>query len=130
MSKSPLDKLSVKKFGMEIEPQEVLLDALSQRQEKEIGISEKKIEVPISSRIILCAWTGILVLFSLLFFRTFQLQVIEGKTFSDLSEKNKFVVKTVKAERGVIYDRNFVQLVYNKPSFNLICDGKILSENI
>ena len=42
MSKSPLDKLSVKKFGMEIEPQEVLLDALSQRQEKEIGISEKK----------------------------------------------------------------------------------------
>lgn len=122
MSKSPFAKLKIDKFGREIEPQEILLDALSR--------SERKLEVPISPRIISGVWLVILFFFLALFFRTFQLQVIEGKTFSDLSEKNRFIVKTIKAERGVIYDRNFVQLVSNKPSFNFICDGSMVIENI
>lgn len=130
MSRSPFDKLKIKKFGREIEPQEILLDALSQKKEKEIGISEKRLEVPISQRIIWGVWLGILVLFLVFFGRTFQLQIIEGKDLSLLSEKNRFIVKAIKAERGVIYDRNFIQLVSNKPSFNFICDGEIVMENI
>ncbi len=130
MSKYPLDKLKVKKFRREIEPNEILLDALSLKKEKEIGMTGKKLEVPISQRIFSGVWVGILILFSVFFGRTFQLQVIEGKTLSEQSEKNKFVVKAVGAERGVIYGKNFNQLIYNKPSFNFICDGKITMENI
>jgi len=129
MSSFPLNNFRIKRTDREIEPQEVLLDAFS-RKNKEAGVSERKLEVPISPRIILDAWIGILLLFFVIFLRTFQLQVIDGKTFSDLSEKNRFVVKTIKAERGVIYDNNFVQLVSNKPSFNFICDDKTVIENV
>src|SRR3989338_3058487 len=129
MSRFPLDKLKINKFRREIEPNEVLLDALSQNKEKEIGISEKKLEIPISQIILKVFWIGILLLFLIFFGRTFQLQIIDGKTFSELSEKNKFVVKSIKAERGVIYDQNLTQMVYNKPSFNLICEGRVTMEN-
>lgn len=130
MSKSPLDKLKISKFKREIELHEILLDTLSQKKEKEIGISEKKLEIPISGRILFAAWLGILILLLVFWGRTFQLQIIDGKLLSLQSEKNKFVVGTIKAERGVIYDKNFTQLVYNKPSFNFICDGEITIENI
>ena len=130
MSRFPLDKLKINKFRREIEPNEVLLDALSQNKEKEIGISEKKLEIPISQIILKVFWIGILLLFLIFFGRTFQLQIIDGKTFSELSEKNKFVVKSIKAERGVIYDQNLTQMVYNKPSFTLICEGRVTMENI
>jgi len=130
MSKYLLDKLKIKKFRREIEPNEILMDALSLKKEKEIGITGKKLEVPISQGIFRGVWVGILILFSVFFGRTFQLQVIEGKALSGQSEKNQFVVKAVGAERGVIYDKNFNQLIYNKPSFNFICDGKIAMENI
>jgi len=86
MSRFPLDKLKINKFRREIEPNEVLLDALSQNKEKEIGISEKKLEIPISQIILKVFWIGILLLFLIFFGRTFQLQIIDGKTFSELSE--------------------------------------------
>lgn len=130
MSKFPLDKFKIEKFGREIEPQEILLDVLSQKKEKEIGVSGKKLEVPISQNVLRVVWLGVIVLFFLFWGRTFQLQVVNGETFSELSQKNRFVIKAIKAERGVVYDKNFVQLVYNKPSFNFICDGQISIENI
>lgn len=130
MSKSPFDKFKIAKFGREIEPQEILLDSLAKRKEKEIGISEKKLEVPISERILRLVRFGILITFLVFLGKTFQLQAIDGKSLSLLSEKNKFVIKTIRAERGIIYDRNFNQLVFNKPSFNFICEGELAIENI
>lgn len=130
MSKFPFAKFKIDRFDKEIEPQEVLLDSFAQKREIETGVSEKKLEIPISPRILRAVWAGILILFLIFFGRTFQLQVMEGKNLSVLSEKNKFVVKAIKAERGVIYDRNFKQLVFNKPSFNLVCSGEISIKNI
>lgn len=130
MSKCRLDKLKIDKFMREIEPNEILLDAFSQRKEKEIGISEKKLEIPISQNILRVIWVSILILLLIFWGRVFQLQIVDGESLSIQSEKNKFIVKAIKAERGVIYDRNFKQLVYNKPSFNFVCDGKIAIENI
>lgn len=130
MSKSPLDKLKINRFRREIEPNEVLLDVLSQNKEKEMGISEQKLEIPISQIMLRAVWVGILVLFLIFLGRTSQLQIIEGKTLSLLSEKNRFIVKSIKAERGIIYDKNFNQMVYNKPNFNLICNGEVAMKGI
>lgn len=130
MSKSPFNKFKIDRFGKEIEPQEILLDSLAQKKEREIGVSEKKLETPIPQKIIFGVWVAILILFFVFAGRTFQLQVIEGKTYSELSEKNKFVIKAIQAERGVIYDKYFNQLVFNKPSFNLICSGELAMENL
>ena len=123
-------KLKIKKFEKEIEPQEILLDSLAQKKERELGISEKKLEVPLSQKILRGLWLGFLVLIFILFAKTAQLQVLEGKDFSQLSEENRFVIHLIQAQRGVIYDKDLNQMVSNKPSFDLVCDGQIVSENL
>jgi len=110
-------------FKNEIEPHEVLLDSLAKKREAELGISEKKLEVPLLKKILqgLLIFSFILIL--ILFGKTLQLQVVEGKNLLALSEKNKFIIHQIKAERGVIYDKNLNQLVFNWPSFDLVCQN-------
>ena len=116
-----LAKFRIKKFQKEIEPQEILLDSLAQKKEKELGISEKKLEIPLSQRLLRGLWVAFLILILLLLGKTAQLQLLEGKNFSQLAAENKFVIRSIQAQRGVIYDKNLNQLVLNKPSFDLVC---------
>jgi len=107
-------------FKNDIEPHEVLLDSLAKKREAELGLSEQKLEVPLLKKILqgLLIFSFILIL--ILFGKTLQLQVVEGKNLSALSEKNKFIIHQIQAERGVIYDKNLNQLVFNWPSFDLV----------
>lgn len=116
------------RFREDIEPHETFLDSLAQKKEKELGVSEKKFETPLSRNVLQGFFISILGLTFLLFAKTFQFQIIEGKNFSTLSERNKFTIYQIKAERGVIYDRNGNQLVWNKPSFNLVLEKNILPQ--
>ena len=118
-----------KTFKEDIEPQEIFLDRLAQKKEEEIGISEKKFEVPLSERILQGLYLFFFILILILFAKTFQLQIVEGKDLSLLAEQNKFAVYSIKAERGVIYDKDFEQLVFNQPSFDLVCYKAELPKN-
>lgn len=113
-------------FRGDIEPHETFLDSLAQRKEREMGISEKKFETPLSGNILKGIFIFIFLLIIFLFARTFQFQVIEGDTFAQLAEENKFKIYQIRAERGVIYDRNGNQLVWNMPSFDLVLNKKSL----
>ena len=64
------------KFKETIEPQEVLLDKLAQRKEEEMGISEKKIEVPLSSKILRIFYSLSIIAVIFLFAQTFYMQII------------------------------------------------------
>jgi penicillin-binding protein 2 len=108
------------KYNFEIEPEEVLLDRLAKKKEEEMGIFEKKLEVPILKTGIFKFFFFLLLILTTLYFRTFQLQVLQAREFEIKSDSNKFLISQIKAERGVIYDQNFKQLVFNEPSFNLI----------
>lgn len=117
------------RFKGEIEPQEALLDNLAQRKEAEIGISGKKIEVPLSKKVL---WGFLLLsigLILVLFFKTFQFQVLENEKYSALAEENKFLIHLIRAARGVIYDSSGNQLVLNKPSFDLVLDKTKVPES-
>jgi len=118
------------KFKEDIEPQETFLDSLAQKKEEELEISQRKFETPLSKNILQGFLIFIFVLISFLFVRTLQFQVIEGKDLSLLAEGNKFKIYQVRAERGVIYDTEGNQLVWNKPSFDLVLDKKSLPEQI
>ena len=109
-------------FKKDVEPQEILLDDLAKRKEEEFGMSEKKFEIPLSKRVLQGFLIFSFLLFLVLFAKTFQLQVFEGKKFLILAEENKFVIHKIRAERGVIYDRDENQLVWNRPSFDLVSD--------
>jgi len=125
-----LAKFKIRKFKKEIEPQEILLDSLAQKKEKELGLSEKRLETPLSYKVLRGLWFAFLVLMFLLFSKTFQLQVIEGKTYLQLSDQNQFVIHLIQAQRGVIYDKDLNQLVFNKPSFDFVCNGEVVEENL
>jgi len=114
------------KDKIDIEPQEILLDALSQKKEKELGLSEKKIEIPLPKKTILAFYTVFFILFCLLFGKTFFLQVLEAKKFSQLSQDNRLRIYLSRPVRGVIYDSSGEQLVFNEPSFDLVLNIKDL----
>src|SRR3989339_282948 len=60
----------------------------------------------------------LLVLF-ILFSRAFYLQIIQGDSYRDRAEGNRIRHEIVRANRGLIYDRNGVQLVKNVSHFFL-----------
>jgi len=104
----------------DIEPHEILLDSLAKKREEDWGISERKIEVPLYGKILQGFFVFCFFIIFVLFVRTFQIQILEGKKYVALAEENKFIIRQIQAERGVIYDRNLNQLVFNKPSFDLV----------
>ena len=117
-------------FRENIEPNEILLDRLAQKRESELGISEKKFEVPLLKTILEGLFFFSIFLFFSLFAKTFQLQIIQGQKFLALAEGNKFIIQQIRAERGVVYDRNFEQLVFNQESFDLIYSKNNLERRI
>ena len=116
-------------FKGDIESHEILLDSLSKKKEEEIGISEKKFEVPLLKKILQGFLIVCYLLILVLFVKTFQFQIFEGEKFTALAEENKFIISQIEAERGVIYDKDFNQLVFNKPSFDLVCQLNELPED-
>jgi len=57
--------------------------------------------------------------FILLILRLVYLQIVKGEEYRRYSKNNCIRLKTIKAPRGLIYDRNGVLIVDNRPSFNL-----------
>ena len=51
--------------------------------------------------------------------RLWQLQMVEGASYSIRSDRNRFREVDVAAPRGVIYDRNGKILARNRPSFTI-----------
>ncbi len=103
----------------EIEPHEIFLDDLTQKREEELGTSKKRLEVPLSFGVFRIFSLCTILLFVLLFGRAFQLQIVKGEHFSNLATRNILSVSKDQLSRGVIYDRNGEQLVYNSPRYDL-----------
>jgi len=113
----------------DIEPHEILLDRLAKKQEEKFGISEKKFEVPLLEKVLQGFFYFSIFIILILFLKTFQLQVIEGKNFIALSEENKYISHKIQAQRGIIYDKDLNQLVFNRLSFDLVLEKNNLPQS-
>ena len=60
-----------------------------------------------------------LILFGILTFRLFVLQINNHEHFSTLSQNNRVSVQAIPPTRGLIYDRNGIILAENLPSYTL-----------
>lgn len=107
-----------RKVKKDIEPHEVFLDRLFQ------GEDNKRIEVPLSGKILKGFLIVVAIVFLGLFLKTFQFQVLDKEEYSALAEGNKFVFHSLKASRGIIYDVKGEQIVFNEPSFDLVYNKK------
>ncbi len=59
------------------------------------------------------------ILFSLLAYRLFYLQITNHEHFTTLSQNNRVSVQAIPPTRGIIYDRNGIILAENLPSYTL-----------
>ncbi|OGZ66041.1 MAG: penicillin-binding protein 2 [Candidatus Staskawiczbacteria bacterium RIFCSPHIGHO2_02_FULL_34_10] len=107
-----------------IETHEVFLDTLAKIEEEKLGLSEKRFEVKIKERVIYVIFGFFLILALILFSKTFYFQILEGKKLYALGENNKGKINLVRAERGIIYDKNLKKLVSNSPAYDLVCDKR------
>lgn len=120
-------KYKVKKISADIETHEIFLDKLARAEEEKLGLSEKKFEVRIGERAIYIIFAVFFISVSIVFSKTFYLQTFKGKYFYNLSENNKSKIGLIRAERGIIYDKNFEKLVLNSPAYDLVCDKRNFS---
>jgi penicillin-binding protein 2 len=61
----------------------------------------------------------VIFIFSVFMVRLWDLQIIKGKEYKKINERNRLRIIDIPAPRGIIYDRNNKVLVKNVPSFDI-----------
>ena len=105
----------MRKRHTDIDPDEIFLDS-SNLPQFDTHQFEGRIDSPISKAtgyVVLGFFVCIISFFSI---RTGILQIKSGRAFTELSEKNYLRHTPLFAARGVIYDRNKIELAWNAPS--------------
>lgn len=110
-----------KPAAKEIEIQEVLLDKLAQNNEGD-EFAEQRMELPLSETILRVLYGTFLLIAALVLVKTFDFQVFAAEEMRDAAEQNAVRNIPLAPDRGVLYDATFLQLAFNKPSFDFVCD--------
>ena len=97
----------------DISPDEIFLDS-SNLARLDGAQFEGRVERPISTAAL--SGVGVVFVFAVLIFlaRAFDLQVLNGRVFADISRENRLSRSVVFAPRGIIYDRSGVALAWNE----------------
>lgn len=107
-------KIFSSKRSIQIDPDEIFLDS-SNLPQFDTSQFEGRIEKAIPKRSLV--YLGIFFLLVVILFtnKMYTLQVKEGKSYVARSENNRLHHSYIFAERGVIYDRNGIELAWNEP---------------
>ncbi len=119
MIKRILSKQKIKNANFFVEPDEIFLDSKN-LQNFDRQQFEGRIEKPISKKTII--FTG---LFFLLFLGGFSsrlgyLQIQKGEAYLNRSQNNVLEKQIIFSDRGIIYDKNKIELAWNKKGENLL----------
>jgi cell division protein FtsI/penicillin-binding protein 2 len=71
----------------------------------------------------------VLLLFIALIVKLVEIQIIKSEELKYYAQKQQTRLETIKAERGLIYDRNNVLLVYNRNDVTFYLDLRMLNKN-
>jgi cell division protein FtsI (penicillin-binding protein 3) len=80
-----------------------------------------------NSRVLLIIFS-VLLLFTALIVKLFDIQVIKSEELKYYAQKQQTKLETIKAERGLIFDRNNVLLVYNRNDVKINLDLRMIPE--
>ena len=69
-----------------------------------------------------------LLLFGALVYRLINLQIVKSDELSYFAKRQQTNTQSIKAERGFIYDRNDVLLVYNRNDYSFYVDLRMLAQ--
>ena len=76
--------------------------------------------------ILICAIMLLLMMIYLV--RLWHLQVLQGDSYRYQSENNRIRIEEIAAPRGIIFDRNGVPIVENRPAYNLVIIREDISD--
>jgi penicillin-binding protein 2 len=96
----------------DIDPDEIFLDSKN-LPEFDTDQFEGRIEKPISRGVFSLMLIFIFLIGGIFFYKLWGLQIAEGQTFRQRSDKNSLEKTVIYADRGVIYDRNDVPIAWN-----------------
>ncbi|MEI6304811.1 MAG: penicillin-binding transpeptidase domain-containing protein [Candidatus Taylorbacteria bacterium] len=101
--------------GREINPDEIMLDS-SNIPDFDTSQFEGRIEKPISRFSVYSLGVFFIVVASIFIVKAINMQIVHGDEYVYRSEKNMLRPIPIFAGRGVIFDRNGVELAWNAPS--------------
>lgn len=117
----------VERSGGELEFQDVFLDKLVVDQEAAADMyADRKLEVPLPKGVLWGLYIGFALIIFLLLGKTFYLQAFAVEDMQKKAEENAIRSLPLVSERGVMYDQYMEQLVFNRPSFDFVCDKRDL----
>lgn len=98
--------------GREILPEDIFLDASNRAGLDPLQL-EGRIERPVPQGAVRAV--GAVFVLTILVFtaQALNLQIVQGETYADISRNNRIDRSVLFADRGVIYDRNHVELAWN-----------------
>lgn len=96
----------------ELHPDEILLDSKN-LPDFNYQQFEGKIEKAIPQRTIFFFMSFMFLIIGIFFIKLFSLQILNHQFYLDKSEKNSLTTTPIFADRGLIYDRNGVELAWN-----------------
>jgi len=105
-------KKRIERKHKDIDPEDIFLDSTN-LPGFTINRFEGRIEKPISSITFLLIKGTLVLLLILFFIRLWNLNIVNGENFKKISENNRLAHTLIFANRGVIYDRNKVELATN-----------------
>ncbi len=100
------------KANRDIDPDEIFLDSQN-LPEFDTDQFEGRIEQPISKSVFTFTVFFLLLVGLIFCYKLWSLQIVSGETFRTRSDNNSLHKTLIYADRGVIYDRNEVPIVWN-----------------
>jgi penicillin-binding protein 2 len=121
--------LRIRKSEGELEFQDVFLDKIVLDREFQVDeYVEQALDIPVSKWLVWVLYAFFVLMVAVFFARTFYMQAFAGEEFSLRAEENTIRSIPAFTERGVIYDSNGKQLVFNRSSFDFVCDKRDVPE--
>lgn len=114
-----MKKMKREKINIDLNPDEIFMDSKN-ISDFDTQQFEGKIEKPIAKRVYISVGIVFFIFAILVSWRLFSLQIVQGQKYELRSENNRLKLIPVYPERGIVYDKNNNELVWNGPSFRII----------
>ncbi len=108
--------------------EDIFLEDGLEEKYKETADDWKKTVLPIKKSVFIIPFVIILCFFVILITRIFFLQFRGTQYYQSLAEKNRSQIDWIMPHRGIFYDRNQKQIVYNISIYNLWLDKDLYGE--
>ncbi len=102
------------KFNKEIDPDEIFIDSRN-LPNYDTNQFEGRLDKPISKLSMIVLFSFFILIVGTYTVKTWILQIKDGEVYSIKSENNRLRSTPLFASRGVVYDRNGVELIWNEP---------------